>query len=134
MGSMLVGGADFIARSHRWRKMFGGGMRQVGIVAAAGLHALDHHVDRMAEDHARARRIAEALAQHPRGKVDLEGVETNMVYFGVEGWSGQDTLDHLAAHGIDVLTLNDSTCRMVLHLHVTDEDVEQVLGAIAAVP
>ena len=134
MGSMLVGGSDFIARSHRWRKMFGGGMRQVGIVAAAGLHALDHHVDRMAEDHARARRIAEALAQHPRGNVDLEGVETNMVYFGVEGWSGQDTLDHLAAHGIDVLTLNDSTCRMVLHLHVTDEDVEQVLGAIAAIP
>ncbi|MEC7723115.1 MAG: GntG family PLP-dependent aldolase [Candidatus Thermoplasmatota archaeon] len=134
IGSLLVGGADFIARSHRWRKMFGGGMRQVGIVAAAGLHALDHHVDRMAEDHARARRIAEALARHPRGKVDLEGVETNMVYFGVEGWSGQDTLDHLAAHGIDVLTLNDSTCRMVLHLHVTDEDVEQVLGAIAAIP
>ena len=57
-----------------------------------------------------------------------------MVYFGVEGWSGQDTLDHLAAHGIDVLTLNDSTCRMVLHLHVTDEDVEQVLGAITAIP
>ena len=99
MGSMLVGGSDFIARSHRWRKMFGGGMRQVGIVAAAGLHALDHHVDRMAEDHARARRIAEALAQHPRGNVDLEGVETNMVYFGVEGWSGQDTLDHLAEIG-----------------------------------
>ncbi len=134
MGSMLVGGTDFIARSHRWRKMFGGGMRQVGIVAAAGLHALDHHVDRMAEDHARAHRIAEALAQHPRGQVDLAGVETNMVYFGVEGWSGQATLDHLAAHGIDVLTLNENTCRMVLHLHVTEEDVEQVLGAIAAIP
>ena len=134
MGSMLVGGADFIARSHRWRKMFGGGMRQVGIVAAAGLHALDNHVERLAEDHARARRIAEALAQHPRGLVDLEGVETNMVYFGVEGWSGQQTLEHLAAHGIDVLTLNEGTCRLVLHLHVTDEDVDHVLSAISAIP
>ena len=134
MGSMLVGNADFIARSHRWRKMFGGGMRQVGIVASAGLHALEHHVERMADDHARARRIAEALAQHPRGVVDLEGVETNMVYFGVEGWTGQEALDHLASHGIDVLTLNEGTCRMVLHLHVTDDDVQQVLSAISAIP
>ena len=134
MGSMLVGGADFIARSHRWRKMFGGGMRQVGIVAAAGLHALEHHVERLAEDHQRARRIAEALSQHPRGQVDLAGVETNMVYFGVEGWTGQETLEHLASHGIDVLTLNEGTCRMVIHLHVTDEDVQHVLSAISAIP
>ena len=56
-----------------------------------------------------------------------------MVYFGIEGWTGQQTLDHLAAHGIDVLTLNAGTCRMVLHLHVTDEDVNQVLDAIAAI-
>ena len=109
-------------------------MRQVGIVAAAGLHALEHHVERMAEDHERARRIAEALSQHPRGQVDLAGVETNMVYFGVEGWTGQETLEHLASHGIDVLTLNEGTCRMVTHLHVTEEDVQHVLSAISAIP
>ena len=109
-------------------------MRQVGIVAAAGLHALEHHVERLAEDHERARRIAEALSQHPRGKVDLAGVETNMVYFGVEGWTGQETLEHLASHGIDVLTLNEGTCRLVIHLHVTDEDVQHVLSAISAIP
>ena len=132
IGSMLVGGADFIARSHRWRKMFGGGMRQVGIVAAAGLHALDHHVDRMAEDHAAldgSLRPLHAPAREGRcgGRRDEHGV------FRRGRLVGPRHAGSPAAHGIDVLTLNDSTRRMVLHLHVTDEDVEQVLGAIAAV-
>ena len=85
MRSMLVGGADFIARSHRWRKMLGGGMRQVGIVAAAGPHAFDHHLERSAEDHARARRNAEAFAPHPRRLDAFYDVDSLMVTIGLEG-------------------------------------------------
>ena len=124
MGSMLVGSTDFmlltpVAENVRWRHAPGGDRR------CAGLHALvvtsigwPRIVPR--------RRIAEALDDHPRGIVNLDGVETSMVYFGIETWTGQQTLEHLAAHGIDVLT--NEACRMVLHLHVTDEDVNQVFG------
>jgi len=133
VGSVLVGSTAFVARAHRWRKMLGGGMRQAGVLAAAGLHALDHHVDRLVDDHARARRMAEAMAKHGSFHLDLDAVQTNMVYFGVDGWSALQTQAHLAEAGIDVLTIDDARCRLVTHLHITDEDVAKVEAAIASV-
>ena len=82
VGSALVGSRAFIQQAHRWRKMLGGGMRQAGVLAAAALHALDHHVERMAVDHALAQRLAEGL-QQIRG-VTVEPVQTNMVFVGVD--------------------------------------------------
>ena len=79
VGSVLVGSADRMAAARIWRKRYGAGMRQVGILAAAGLHALDHHVDRLADDHARAQRLAFALAEAVDGVVEPEHVETNIV-------------------------------------------------------
>src|SRR5207244_3807681 len=84
VGSLLAGGRDFIREAHRWRKRLGGGMRQVGVLAAAGLYALDHHVERLAEDHAHARTLAEGLAELPGVKCDQGRVQTNLVYFDLE--------------------------------------------------
>ena len=84
VGSVLAGNLDFIDRARRFRKMLGGGMRQVGIIAAAGLYALEHNVDRLAEDHANARRLAEAVAELPGLKVDLATVQTNIVIIGID--------------------------------------------------
>src|SRR3954468_15906145 len=81
VGACLAGSAELIAEAWRWKQMLGGAMRQSGIVAAAGLHALDHHVERLADDHARARRLAEGLAALPRVEIDAATVETNIVVF-----------------------------------------------------
>ena len=80
VGSVLVGSQEFIKKAHRWRKMFGGGWRQAGIIASGALYALDNHVDRLAEDHARARRVAEAIDAMENFSVDLEAVQSNLVY------------------------------------------------------
>ena len=84
VGSVLVGSSDFINRAHRWRKIMGGGMRQSGILAAAGLYALDHNLERLEVDHQRARKLAESLAVQPGLSVDLDAVQTNMVYLQTE--------------------------------------------------
>ena len=80
VGSVLVGSQEFINKAHRWRKMFGGGWRQAGVLAAACLHALDHHVERLSEDHARARKVAEAINAMDNFSVDLGAVQSNLVY------------------------------------------------------
>lgn len=131
VGSVLVGSADFIAKAHRWRKMFGGGMRQAGVIAAGGLYALEHHIERLAEDHARARRLAEAVNAMDGFSVDLDSVQTNMVY--VEGDLGaQKIMEGLAEHGVDVLDVGPTAVRAVIHLHITDEDIERTIAAFAA--
>jgi threonine aldolase len=126
IGSLLVGSTSFIAQAHRWRKMFGGGMRQAGMLAAAGLHALDHHVERMAEDHHRAMHLATAINGIDGFTVDLATVETNMVYFE-SNVKATKVMQALSTSGIDVLDIGPNTCRIVLHLHVTDEDVNHVI-------
>ncbi len=131
VGSVLVGSADFIAKAHRWRKMFGGGMRQAGVIAAGGLYALEHHIDRLAEDHARARKLAEAVNAMDGFSVDLDSVQTNMVY--VDGDLGaQKIMEGLAEHGVDVLDVGPTAVRAVIHLHITDEDIERTIAAFAA--
>jgi len=131
VGSVLVGSSEFIAKAHRWRKMFGGGMRQAGVIAAGGLYALDNHIDRLAEDHKRARTLAEAVNAMDGFTVDLNSVETNMVYINGDLTAPQ-ILEGLAGHGIDVLEVGPTAVRAVIHLHITDEDIERAIAAFAA--
>ena len=133
VGSLLVGTTTHIVRAHRWRKLFGGGMRQAGILAAAGLHALDHHVDRLADDHLRARRLAEAIDTMDAFAVNLSTVETNMAYITTLGGAVADrVVATLAKRGVDVMALGPDTLRVVTHLHITDADIDRAIAAFAA--
>ena len=131
VGSVLIGSSEFIAHAHRWRKMFGGGMRQAGVIAACGIYALDNHVNRLAEDHARAHRLAEAVNAMDGFTVNLDSVETNMVYINGK-MSAPQILEGLAAHGVDVLEVGPTAVRAVVHLHITDEDIDRTIAAFAA--
>ena len=131
VGSVLVGTHSFIAQAHRWRKMFGGGMRQSGILAAACLHALEHHVDRLSEDHRRTQVLAKAINTLDGFEVKMDTVETNMVYFESR-MPALEVMEGLRQLNIDVLDVKPNVCRIVVHLHVTDEDVERVIEAFSS--
>ena len=132
VGSLVAGDADFVERAHRWRKLFGGGMRQAGILAAAGLYALEHNIERLAEDHARARTLAEGIDALDGFSVDLDAVQTNMCYIELTGvQSGQEAVAALAERGVDVLDLGPTMLRAVTHLHVDDDDIEHAIAAFA---
>ena len=124
VGSLLIGSRDWIWRAHRFRKMLGGGMRQAGLLAAAGLHALDHHVERLAEDHARARRFAEFIADLDGIGVDLDSVETNMVFFELHHMDGATFQAEAEQRGLRCLALG-ARVRVVFHLDVDDADTER---------
>ncbi|SVD61594.1 uncharacterized protein METZ01_LOCUS414448, partial [marine metagenome] len=139
VGSVLVGDAATIAEAHRWRKMFGGGMRQSGMLAAAGLYALENNIDRLAEDHSRARRLAEAVDSMDAYSIDLGAVQSNMVYINCKKDGAKSLVNSLAKQGVDVLDLEQgvdygdiSTVRAVVHLHVTDEDIDRTIAAFDA--
>lgn len=127
-GTVLVGGAPFIKEARRWRKTVGGGMRQAGILAAAGLHALAHHVERLAEDHANAARLAAGLAQLPGLKV--QPVQTNMVFVTLPQTDHAAFQQHLTTSGIKAIVA--PTMRMVTHLDVSAVDMDRVIAAFAA--
>jgi threonine aldolase len=140
LGALLATSEELAWDARRGKHLFGGAMRQAGVVAAAGVYALDHNVDRLAEDHARARRLAEAL--HESGvPVDLEQVETNFVQVDVGplGLSRSDALARLKEHGVLLsTTVWPTKLRAVAHLDVTDEDIDaageampRALGALA---
>ncbi len=130
VGSVLVGTRALVERARRWRKMTGGGMRQAGILAAAGLHALDHHVERLAEDHARAARLAEAL----RGREGITAVEqhTNMVFVDVAPGLLPRLRDAMAERRVRLSIGDAPHLRLVLHLDVDDAGVERVADGFAA--
>lgn len=129
VGSVLVGTEAFIALSRRARKRIGGGMRQAGILAAAGLHALDHHVERLREDHARAKRIGEACASLPLVK-SVMPVETNIVVIELQaGTTANELLGKLREKGILASVFGPSTVRLVTHLDIDDDAIEQVIAA-----
>jgi len=132
VGSLLCGDADLIAAARDERRRLGGGMRQVGIIAAAGLHALEHHVDRLAEDHERARRIADAVAETFPGSVDPEAIETNMVCCDASAFPDK-FVARMGLRGIRVGMLDPQTLRFATHLDVDDADVERALVALAEV-
>jgi len=133
VGSLLLGPEDLIARARRYRKVIGGGMRQAGYLAAAGLYALDHHVDRLAEDNARARRLAEALAPLPF-VASVEQTETNICIFHLAGdLMAADFLETLAGNGIQAVPFGPQMVRFTTHLGVTDEMIEYAIGVLSGI-
>lgn len=135
VGSVLCGSARFIARARKMRKMVGGGMRQGGILAAAGIYALEHMVDRLAEDHANAKALAEGLARLPMIELDPAGVDTNIVIFGVrDDWMG--FARSMKDAGVLSTVTSPGRLRMVTHFGIVrgdiDEALERVRSAAAA--
>ncbi len=133
IGSVLVGSKRDLAQAHRWRKMFGGGMRQAGMMAAAGIYALENNIDRLREDHRRARKFAEALVEMPNFSVNLDTVQSNIVYIGVGKGRSKQMIEKLAKQDIDILDTDDSTIRAVFHLHIGDEDLEKIIMAFSEI-
>jgi threonine aldolase len=134
-GTMLAGPRDVIRDSVRHRRMFGGAMRQIGILGAAGLYALDHHVDRLAEDHANAQLIASRLRGNSRVRLTADPVETNIVIFSVTD-DGPDAAEVVAAarmRGVFVVAFGRRTVRAVTHLDVTREQCEQAADVLVDV-
>lgn len=131
VGSVLLGSEEFIARARRFRKMVGGGMRQAGVIAAAGVVALKTMVGRLAEDHANARRLAEGIAATPRLRVRADLVRTNILYFDVDPpMAVADFLARLKHDGVLMLQTGPQTIRAVTHRHVSAADVETALSAM----
>lgn len=134
VGSLLCGGADFIAEARRSRKVVGGGMRQAGVLAAAGIVALEQVVPRLTDDHARARRLAEGLAGIPG--VDVAPVVTNILYFRLMddvSKTPQEVVNGLAERGVLVGGRLDGRFRAVTHYWIADEDVERAITAVREV-
>jgi len=133
VGSVLVGSKADLAQAHRWRKMFGGGMRQAGTIASAGIYALENNIERLSEDHRRAKIFAEAVAEMPNFSINVENVQSNIVFIGVGKGNTESIIEKLSTHGVDILSTDDSTIRAVFHLHITDEDLEKAIEAFAKV-
>ena len=129
VGACLAGSAAFIEEAWRWKQMFGGAMRQSGIVAAAGLYALDQHVERLADDHTRARRLAQGLAALPGVTIDPATVETNIVAFDVPDAAAFTAA--LAQREVSVGHFSATRVRAVTHLDVDDAGIDQALAAAA---
>ncbi len=133
VGSILVGSKTDLAEAHRWRKMFGGGMRQAGVIASAGIYALENNIERLSEDHKRARRLAEALNEMPAFSIDLDTVQSNIVFIGTGKGNTKEIIAGLSKKGVEILEIDDSTVRAVFHLHITDNDVEKAIEAFTQI-
>src|SRR5262247_4552666 len=134
VGAALAGSRAFIDEAWRCKQQMGGAMRQAGIIAAGGVYALRHHVKRLAEDHANARRLAEGLAALPGVQLDPATVETNLVFFDLTGPLDANTVvERLLASGIRMGAMSARTIRAVTHLDVSAAQVEQTLEAARAV-
>jgi threonine aldolase len=135
VGAVLAGSRDFIEEAWRFKQRFGGAMRQAGIIAAAGVFALRHHVERLAEDHERARRLAYGLAEVRGLTLNPERVETNIVIFDVSrtGLSGDAFASRtLSSHGVRFSVLGPTTVRAVTHLDIPPDGIERALEAARA--
>jgi threonine aldolase len=133
VGSVLVGSKADLAEAHRWRKMFGGGMRQAGVIASAGIYALENNIERLGEDHKRARTFAEALETMPVFSTNLDTVQSNIVFIGVEKGSAKSMVNEISKHGVEILDIDDSTIRAVFHLHITDAAVAKAIDAFSKI-
>lgn len=132
VGSVLLGTQEFVGRAHRYRKLLGGGMRQAGVLAAAGLVALQEMPAALAADHARARRLAEGLAGAPGLTLDMQTVQSNMVYIGVKAPSGEGAADAFAAacqaRGVRFNAMDAVRARLVTHHQVDDQQIQVALA------
>ncbi|HEX7254769.1 MAG TPA: GntG family PLP-dependent aldolase [Gaiellaceae bacterium] len=129
LGAVVAGSSELMVRARRLKHMFGGAMRQAGIVAAAGVYALEHNIERLAEDHARARRLADGLAAAGL-PVDVDEVETNFVQIDLEplGLSQPEALERAHRAGVGISgTIHPTRLRAVTHLDVTDDDIERAV-------
>jgi threonine aldolase len=128
VGSVLCGSREHIAKARRWRKVLGGGMRQAGVVAAAGIYALENHVERLTEDHANALALAQGLARVPGVQVDPQAVQTNMVFMTVPADRADALRAFLKPRGI--LIGGGSTIRLVTHLDVDAAGIQSLVDAV----
>jgi threonine aldolase len=135
VGSVLVSSAERIAAARVWRKRYGGGMRQVGVLAAAGRYALDHHLARLAEDHARALRLADAVAAVRPELVDPAAVETNIVVLDLAtaGLAAADVAAAARDSGVLLSVLGPRRLRLVTHLDVDDDACEHAADVLTKV-
>ncbi len=135
MGSIIAGDSETMDRVYRARKMVGGGQRQVGIVAAAALYALENNVDRLKDDHDNAKRMAIALSDMPGVDINPDEVETNIVYFDVtqSTMSAVDVVVEMSKLGVLMLPLDENRVRAVTHLGVDGEDIDMTIDAFSEV-
>lgn len=129
VGSAVAGSAELVTRARRFKQMFGGGFRQAGLLAAGAIHGLEHHRQRIVEDHDNAARLAAGLAEIPGIEVDVATVETNMVYFDVTAMAAPEFCDELFDLGAAVLHAGGSSIRAVTHLDVSTDDIDATLTA-----
>ncbi len=132
VGSIIVGEKDFIERVHYYRKVYGGGMRQVGILAAACIYAVENHFQRLEEDHKRAKQFAKAISEIPSVKLDLETAQTNIVIFDVDipSFNAENFLIKLQENGVLMLEIDPNRIRAVTHLDLTQEDIDKAVDVM----
>ena len=135
VGSLICADAERIVKLRRFRKMFGGGMRQAGILAAAGLYALEHNIPRLAEDHAHAKRLATAVAGLPGVKINPDHVETNLVVFDISETRrpADEILAALKIEGLLLVPFSPTTLRAVTHLDVSRDQIDQACAILTTV-
>ncbi len=135
VGAVLAGDQDFIDQAWRWKQRLGGSLRQSGYLAAAGIYALDHHVERLADDHANAKYLARRLGEMDGVELDADAVDTNIVIFDVagSGKSAPDISDRLMADGIRIGAMSEHMFRAVTHLDVDADGVREAADALAAI-
>jgi threonine aldolase len=132
VGSLIIGSGEFISKAHRFRKQFGGGMRQAGILAAAGIYALEHNVERLAEDHLNAKRLAWGISEIDGLDIDVNAVATNILYFDVRqpGLTVSTLLERLRTTGVLMLGTGPNSIRAVTHLDVSKEGIERAIEVL----
>ena len=130
VGSLLLGSKPLIAKARRMRKMLGGGMRQAGVIAAAGVHALDHHIERLSEDHNNAALLAKGLVEASRGHLKIKAPQTNILWAEVTAPLFEGFNEHLKSHGVNVSGAYGKQ-RWVTHLDVSRSDVERAVNIAA---
>jgi threonine aldolase len=132
IGSLICGSSQFIAEARRNRKVLGGGMRQSGIIAAAGITALEQMVDRLAQDHENARRLAEGIARTERLSIELNKIQTNIVYFNIadDKFTAETFVRQLAGRGIKILQVGPRRLRVVTHYGINTDDINLALAAL----
>ena len=135
VGSVVCGTKEFINAARRARKIVGGGMRQAGVIAAAGLVALTEMVDRLTDDHANARKLAEGLSEMPGISIDPAQIQTNIVFFEVthEGVSADELVKNIDSAGIRMLTTGPGRVRAVTHYHISEDDIDLTLEVLSKV-
>ena len=135
VGALVCGDRAFVAEARRYKHMFGGAMRQAGIIAAAGLYALDHNIDRLAQDHTNAKILARGLAEIPGVRIDVQHVETNIVFFDVSGLgiTAKEAVERMKAQGVRMGATGRTLIRAVTHLDASQPDVERAVEIAQAV-